>query len=259
MAIILCLLIFLTNSWCFDMCATCFASETPTYFARVLQDDVKLYKSPIDAEDFTNVMFVLPKTYFVQLLDNAGNDFFKAKYKNFYGYVKKDKVMPVVGTPQTPYLDDINFRVFAELSRDMRTSPTTKPNVSNQVVYVPNLSRNLTFFGQIVGDSLIEGRTNVWFYCKYSADKDYYGYVYSDFCDELPTTLPINSEEISYTTAPDFNASQPEKTSIPLENKATGIVIAILSVPACLVVYLILRSSKFISTKQCKQKEITNY
>lgn len=258
MAIILCLLIFLTNSWWFDIGSTCFASETQTYFARILQDNVNLYKSPIEAEDYTNVLFVLPKTYFVQLLDNAGNDFFKAKYKDFYGYVKKDKVMPVVGTPQTPYLNDINFRVFAELSRDMRTYPTTKTN-SSQVVYVPNLSRNLTYFGTVIGDSLIDGRTNVWYYCKYSADKDYYGYIYSDFCDELPKQLPINSEEISYTTEPNFNAIEPEKTSLPLENKATGIVIAILSVPACLVVYLIMQSSKVISTKRAKQKEVTDY
>lgn len=255
MAILLCLLIFLTN----NLGAPCFASQTQTYYARILQDDVCLYKTPIQAEDYTNVLFVLPKTYFVQLLDDAGNDFFKVKYKDFYGYVKKDKVMTVVGTPQTPYLIDTNFRVFAELSRDMRTSPTTKTDSSNQVVYIPNLSRNLTYYGKIIGDSLIEGRTNIWYYCKYSADKDYYGYVYSDFCDELPNQLPINSEEVSYTTAPNFNNTEPEKTALPLENKATGIIIAILSVPACLVVYLIMRSSKVISTKRTKQREITDY
>lgn len=234
-----------------------YASQT--YYARIMQDNVYLYLSPVDADDYTNILFTLPRTYFVQLLDNAGENFFKVKYKDFYGYIKKDKVQAIAGTPQEPYLEDINFRVFAELSRDMRSVPSTKSGTSSQVAYIPNLCRNLTYYGCIVGDSLIDGRTDVWYYCKYSADKDYYGYVYSDFCDEMPKQMPINSENVEYTTAPTFEPETNNQTSLPIQNKTTGIVIAILSIPACLFVYLIMRSSKFSTTKRTKQKEVIDY
>ncbi len=253
MAILICLIVFL----CQVSLPCSFASEV--YYARIMQDETFLYLSPIAVEDSSNVLFILPKTYFVQLLDEAGNDFFKVKYKQFYGYVKKDKVQTVATMPQTPFLDDLNFRVYAELSRDMRSNPTTKNESSSQLVYIPNLSRNLTYYGKIVGDQLIDGRTNIWYYCKYSADKDYYGYIYSDFCDELANPIPINSEEMEYTLAPDFAPKQPEQTSIPIENKTTSIVIAILSIPACLFVYLIMRSSKIATGKRTKQKEVIDY
>ena len=255
MTILLCLLIFFNQ---FTPSAYASDNENETYYARIMQADCQLYLSPVDVNDYTNILFTLPKTYFVQLLDNAGEDFFKVKYLTFYGYVKKEKVQTVVGTPQTPFLADINFRVYAELSRDMRTCPDTKAGVGSQVAYIPNLSRNLTYYGTSTGECLIEGRTNIWYYCKYSADKDYFGYVYSDFCDEI-TPITLNTEEMSYTTAPDFTPKQAEPTALPMKNKTTGIVIAILSVPACLFVYLIARSSKISTTKRTQGKEVIDY
>lgn len=253
MVILICILIILCQ---FNL-PVCYASDV--YYARIMQDDCYLYLAPVEAEDYSNKLFLLQKTYFVQLLDNAGQNFFKVKYKNFYGYVKKEKVQTIAGTPQTPFLTDLSFRVYAELSRDLRSSPSTKTDSSTQIAYIPNLCRNLTFYGKIEGDSLIEGRTKVWYYCKYSADKDYYGYVYSDFCDELQNPLPINSEEVEYTLAPNFEQQQAINTALPIENKTTGIVIAILSVPACLFVYLILRSSKISTIKRTKQNEVIDY
>lgn len=254
MTLVLCLLVLISNC-----CLPVYAGETETFYARIIQDDCNLYISPVDVDDYTNVLFVLPKTYFVQLIDNAGNDFFKVKYKSFFGYVKKDKVQTVVGTPQTPYLDDLNFRVFADLSRDMRSCPSTKNGSANQIVYIPSLSRNLVYYGTISGESLIDGRTDVWYYCKYTAEQDYYGYIYSDFCDELQTPLPSNTETLEYTTAPNFNISQSEQTALPLENKTTGIIIAILSIPACLFVYLLFKSSKIITSKRTNKKEVIDY
>ena len=35
---------------------------------------------------------------------------------------------------------------------------------------------------------------DIWYYCKYTADKDYYGYVYSDFCDEISPFINNNEE-----------------------------------------------------------------
>lgn len=238
------------------------ASTFDTYYARIMYDNVYLYKSPIDVDEYSNIYFSLPRTYFVELLENSNSEFYKVNYLNFSGYVKKEYVQTIVGKPNTPYLENQSFRVYSEQSRDMRSEPSTISGSSSQIIYIPLYSRNLTFYGTIEGERLVDGRTNIWYYCKYSADKDYYGYVYSDFCDEFKLSeIPLNNEQVSYTSEPSFGENNEINTSLPIENKTTAIVIAILTVPALIFVFMILKGGHLISKKenQKQNKEIKDY
>ena len=235
-----------------------YASTGTTYYARIMQDNSYLYKTNVDVDDFSNVYFILPKTYFVELVDETQNGFYKVNYLTFTGYVKKDCVQAIAGTPFTPFLSNINFRVYSEQSRDLRTEPTTISGSSSQVAYIPLMSRNLTYFGTIIGEELIDGRTNVWYYCKYSAEKDYYGYVYSDFCDEL-TPIKENTEEVTYITSPNFNPEPEPLTALPLKNKTTGIIVAVLCIPAGIFLFMIFKTKKIITNPKVKTGEVIDY
>lgn len=232
------------------------ADSIDTFFARVMYDNVYLYKSALDIQDYSNVYFELPRTYFVELIDSHG-DFYQVKYLSFTGYVKKESVQTIVGTPMKPYLNDISFRVYSEQSRSLRIEPTETAGSASLVTYIPLLSRNLTYYGKIVGTSLIQGRTNIWYYCKYTADKDYYGYVYSDFCDEM-TTILENTENVIYRSNPTFESTKIE-TSLPIEDKTTTIIIAILCIPAIIFVFMILKSSVILNKEKRETKEIREY
>lgn len=238
-----------------------YASTYDTYFARVMYDDVYLYKTPVDITTYDNVMFILPRTYFVELTEDANTDFFKANYLNFTGYVKKDQVQTIEGRPQNPYLTDMNFRVFNDLSRDLRSEPTTINGSSTQIAYIPLLCRDLTFYGIIYGETKVEGRTNVWYYCKYTADQEYYGYVYSDYCDEFDyADIPENTEDVTYIPYPEFGkVEENTEVSLPTESKTTTLVIAILCVPALIFVFMILKNSKLMSEKKGSQKEVKDF
>ena len=233
------------------------AAENKTYYAKILFEQVYLYKSPVDHNDITNIYFELPKTYFVELLSKSG-DFYEARYLDFKGYVKKDSVQAVESTPINPFLNNISFRVYAELSQSLRSSPTTQASSSNLIVTIPNLTKNITYFGKVSGECLIEGRTNVWYYCKYTADKDYYGYVYSDFCDEMPPIVS-NTEEITYITNPTFEVQTQSTNTIPITNNAVGIIIGILSVPALIFVFMIMKGTKFLNKEKFKSREVIDY
>ena len=233
------------------------AAENKTYYAKILFEQVYLYKSPVDNNDITNIYFELPKTYFVELLSKSG-DFYEARYLDFKGYVKKDSVQAVESTPINPFLNNISFRVYAELSQSLRSSPTTQTSSSNLIATIPNLTKNITYFGKVSGECLIEGRTNVWYYCKYTADKDYYGYVYSDFCDEMPPIVS-NTEEITYITNPTFEVQTQSTNTIPITNNAVGIIIGILSVPALIFVFLIMKGTKFLNKEKFKSREVIDY
>ena len=237
-----------------------FAENTKTYFAQIMFEQVYIYKTPTNDNSISNIYFEIPKTYFVELLSNANENFYYAKYCNVTGYVKKESVQAVANTPNTPFLDNLNFRVYADLSRNIRTEPNVSSNTSSLVASVPLYSRNLTFYGKILGENLIEGRTNIWYYCKYSADTDYYGYVYSDFCDELPLTFPTNTEEVTYISNPTFKDEYTETnpTSLDLQSNTTAIIIGIITIPALIFVFMILKNKNILS-KQSSSKEIKEY
>lgn len=253
--LVLILIILFSQSTTLPVCA----SSNQTYFARVMFDQVYLYKSPAEINDSSNIFFELPKSYFVELIDSANDDFYKAKYLSFTGYVKKDSVQTIEGIPLSPYLENINFRIYADMSRDLRSEPNLSNGSSSQVAYIPLYTRNITYYGKIIGESLIDGRTNVWYYCKYSADKDYYGYVYSDFCDEMSPILD-NTENVTYLDNPTF---APIKTSnnytIPKNDNRLGIIVGILSIPAVIFLLMIVKGKHILSKERFKDKEVIDY
>lgn len=231
-----------------------YALDEQTYYARILFDQVYFYKSAIDDNSASNIYFELPKSYFVKLTNKHGN-FYEATYQNLTGYVKKDSVQAVANTPSNPFLNNITFRVYAEPSEKIYSQPKS---TSALITQIPPLTKNIQYIGKIDGERLIDGRTNIWYYCKFSADFDYYGYVYSDFCDEMPQ-IPINNEDLKYISNPTFEIASEQVNAIPKDSNLVGIVIGILSIPALVFVLMIMKGTKFISQEKVKRKEIVDY
>jgi len=236
-----------------------YANSNQTYFARVMFDQVYFYKTPYEINDSSNIYFTLPKSYFVELTDLVDNNFYKANYLNFSGYVKKDSVQAIEGIPSSPYLKNINFRVYAELSRDLRTEPNTSNGSSSQVAYIPLYTRNITYIGAITGETLIDGRTDIWYYCKYSADKDYYGYVYSDFCDELSPIIE-NTEQVTYLNNPTFKFDTNKNNyTLSQSDSKLGIIVGILSIPALIFLFMVIKGKHILSKERFNDKEVIDY
>lgn len=252
MTILLLIILFFNSS-----SMVCVASTSEIY-ARVMYDEVYLYKQAGDATS-ENIYFSLPKTYFVKLIDRYDDNFYLAEYKEFTGLVKRSEVKAVSQTPNKPYLEDTSFRVYSEQSQDLRTEPKIISTSSTIVTNIPLLSENLTYYGYIHGDSKIIGRTDIWYYCKYSGDKDYFGYVYSDFCDKFsPNNIPLNTENMNYIDNPTFEKLEKVYSTLPSKSNNIGIIVLILSFPAIIFLYMIMRNAK-IFTKNEKQGEIQDY
>lgn len=234
------------------------ANEVEPCFARIVADDVFFYREP-NENDSKSIYFILPKTYFVKLLSNYDENFYLAEYKQFSGYVKKNEVKAVAETPNSPYFEDTNFRVYAELSRDLRSEPSSISGSSITLANIPLLCNDLTFYGAIHGESKISGRTDVWYYCKFVAEQEYYGYVYSDFCDEFDISqIPLNTENLTFISNPTFEKLEKVPTTLPSKNKNIPIIILILTFPALIFIYLIIKNSRLFSS-QNKQGEIQDY
>ena len=225
----------------------CEASET--YFAQIKRDGVYLYSSAINSPEYS--LFEIPQTYFVELLDDAGTIFYKARYMESTGYIKKDEIACIRGTPVKPHANSISFRIFATSGLELRSSPSsTSP--FNILDTIPFLSTNLIFYGKTYGDESISQKGNLWYYCKYvGGGNSQFGFVYSVFCDSLPT-IAINTEVFEEIPAPNFGSNglpdikEPitDLFSLPIEAQIaiiTGIVLF-----TGVLLYLIIKPSKLV-------------
>ena len=238
----------------FNVTPVVYAEEM--YYARIMFDQVNLYREPKLDESISNIYFELPKTYFVKFLDKANDDFYLAEYNGIRGYVKKDSVRAILGTPSNPYLSNISFRVYAEPSRDMRSYPAIDNSLSQQVIYIPLYSKNIDYISRIKGQELVLNRTNTWYYCRYVSDKEYFGYIYSDFCVEM-TPIYENNENVTYIDNPTFSRIE-ENSSTISDSKLLGIIIAIMAIPTIAFIFLIIRGKHILDYRKNK-KEIIEY
>ena len=211
------------------------ANQKSTFYAKVENDNIYFYSEPID--DQTSKLFILPKSYFVLLTDNANETFYYAQYKDLYGYVKKNEVVPMNGIPQTPYAS-ANFTIMDLDGLAMYATPKfTNNNALTNIEYQTIIS---TYYGQMYGEN-IPDLNEPWYYCKYNKDgTDLYGYVYSTFCYK-ESSIQTNNESFEIITSPIFETSIESDT--PLSEVAMAFIVIGVSLPCLLIIYLLIKPS----------------
>ena len=228
-----------------------------TYFAQIVNEETYIYSSP-SIDENNSEMFLLPKTYFVELLSMANDKYYYAKYKDIYGYVKKDSVQPIVGTPTTPYLTGISFRVFVPSGANLRATPENLGS-TNLIHSISFLETNLEYYGTINGEEAITKKGPIWYYCKYyMSNLTYMGYIYAPLCDCL-STINLNNEEVEFMTG-ELEFEQINKPSgvDGLENLSStsqSLIIIAVSLPCLLFIYLLFKPSSIAKKESKTNKE----
>lgn len=209
----------------------------PEYYGKVMEDNIYLYSQPNDSLE--NTLFEIPKSYFVILQGNAENDFYKAKYKDVTGYIKKEQVSPMNGKPENPHAVS-SFRVFATEGLTLYSRPSSEN--SKDIILVPYLSENIEYYGLCNGEISIPEKDGTWYFCKYSNGKNSYkGYLYSVFCDKL-TKFEENNENFPLITGDLFPI---ENSSIRGLSPAIQVVIILaISLPCAFILFLLIRPTQ---------------
>lgn len=201
------------------------------YYAKIQNENAFFYSNPIDNNE--NMLFKLPNTYFVKLLDEENTNFYYCQYSDQYGYIKKSDVIVMDGTPINPYATS-SFRIFSLEGIGLYSSPYF--NEENKLAEIPYLTDDLTFYGYKIGEQSIPEKSDVWYYCRLNTNS-LYGYVYSVFCDQL-TEIPVNNEYFSIINSPIFgNADSPKG----LSSVAMTFIIIGVSLPCVIVIYLLVK------------------
>lgn len=205
-------------------------AETNSIFAKITSDNTFFYSLP--DENDANILFLLPRTYFVKLLSSEGENFYYAQYDDIFGYIKKSSVKPMNGVPKNPYATS-NFRVFSLEGIGLYKKPSMK---AEKLTDLPYLCQDLIYYGCLTGDHVVPDKSNTWYYAKFT-DTSTFGYVYSVFCDKLPK-FSENSETFDIISSPLFTEDYSNEELSPVA--MTFIIIGV-SLPCLIVLYLLVK------------------
>ena len=222
------------------------ASESgKTYYAKVLSENTHFYSK--SGEIFED-KFILPNSFFVLLIGEE-DEYYQAKYLDLFGYVKKNEVIPMDGTPSNPYPNN-TFRARANGGLEVYSAPRRGATVIGNLDF---LQDGILKYGEITGDELISYSTNKWFYCSFQQNGvTSQGYVFSYYCDH-PVSSSENTEYFSEITGTlDFSPELPANGG--LSDTVTAIIILSVSLPCLIVLYLLLSPAKRRKVKTEKAK-----
>lgn len=221
------------------------AENKQAYYAKVQGTGVNLCSSPSESSP----IFEIPYSYFVKV-DYVVDDYYKVSYKDVEGYVKKDKVKLMNGTPQTPYAN-ATFKLFVPYS--VYQSPN---QTSSKTLEQIDTTMEIEYYGTIQGQQVMSDN-NIWYYsCVTVNGQKYYGYIFSGVTDYL-TTINVNPESFEIVSDNILNSSTTEFKELSTGTKI--MLIVSISVPSVLILYFLIKPSKIMQvTKNRKQVKKEN-
>lgn len=209
-------------------------SQTTTY-AKVLVD-CKLYRNKEMNDVYSNILFVIPESYFVVILESVSDDCFKVQYDRFVGYVKSSTIEIATFVPIVKTLNDITFDIKSTAGTQIWSEPTTKSDIKTTISAG---TKNIKYIAYSFGSVPSDGESNIWYYVYYTPNENstnvFEGYIYSENTtnlSEIVLNLECNPEKISDEVE--------SENLIYISSTIKTIVIAIIVIPIILFLLIIL-------------------
>lgn len=213
-------------------------------YAVVKNNNSYFYRYTLDNPAVNNKYFLLEKSYFVKILENVDDYFYKAEYNGIKGYVKKIDVEFVEEIPENPYLCNITFDVYSGSSVELRTEPSTENGIGSIITTLPSGLKNLNYFGKLTGEESIKGLGNIWIYCSYLTpeNEEIFGYIYSPLTVNL-SPINENSEQLTVVSVNDYF---PLNSLLYLSLSTKNLIIIAITIPSLYIAYLFIKPTKIL-------------
>lgn len=212
-------------------------------YAQVKNSTTLLYRTSQADESLSNTFCYLEESYFVEILSETENNFYKVYYNGVIGYVKKNKVERVSETPKKPYPNNIYFDI-ANNKCYLRSEPKSSEN--NVITTLNANTTSMRYIGKVSGEEAIDFTGSAWYLTEYEGQV---GYVYSGYTENLSTIFP-NVEKVSHLS----NKNALDSMN-PLSNTTCIIVIACILLPCLFIMLLMFKPKKAKARVKTKYKE----
>lgn len=212
-------------------------SAEDSIFGKVKNSEVYFYSSLSTSSG----LFKLPYSYFVSVISVEG-EFYQVTYKDLIGFVKKEDVTLMRGTPNTPYLN-------SSFSNYVAYSLYESPNTASTSLVMLEEDSVLSFYGEMEGEE-VSSRGNTWYYASTNSNGNILrGYIYSEVV-ATPPEITVNSETFEEVSEDALASNSPTSFS----NLSTGtkvLLIIAITVPSIFILFFLVKKP----TKQKKKSE----
>lgn len=244
--IILCFCLLILGTAVLATAGSSSANAALTY-ALIIKEEAYLYRTVDASDNIENRYFLLPRTYFVQVLQtDAAYGIYKVRYKDIEGYVKSDSVEIKDYTPKSIYPPDVMLKISIEGSSVYLRSRPDHTGV-NVLDSIPSNAAALTYYNVAKGSVALSGSGNeVWYYINYRVgeDSNLRGYIYSAYII-IETTFSASNDTTALIPSPE-ELPKPPVTSDPGNEDLLLMVMLIISscIPVLVIVYLMYKKQK---------------
>ena len=239
--------------------AICDNANAKTYsgYAKVL-DGCVLYKDAGLSSAAQGVIFEIPESYFVYILEEVSNEILKVQYGKFVGFVKASMVVRSTFVPVVKTLDGVTCDIKSTAGTQVWSSPSSNSRV---LTTISAGTKNISYIAKCVGDVPTGGQSNVWFYVSYTPEFNstnvYEGYVYSENVTNL-SSIFLNTESNPEV----LNESDKSENVIFISSSIKTVLIVLIAIPIIVLILIILYklSKKYLkNTNKSQFDEKYNY
>lgn len=215
------------------------AENEKPFYAKIQTSGVNFCSSPSEA----SALFEIPVSYFVEV-ESVVDDYYKARYDDLWGFVKKEKVSLMDGIPQSPFAA-ASFRAFVPYYLHQSTSQ----NSSSLANITPEMT--LKFYGSKFGEQ-VTSTSNLWHYVSVSqGEQTVFGYIFSSLVDPQPKPAQ-NTETFNVVGEDVLSTPTTEFTSLSVGTKV--ILIVAIGVPSLLILYFLIKPTKIMQLSKSKKR-----
>ncbi|HEY8443791.1 MAG TPA: SH3 domain-containing protein [Clostridia bacterium] len=212
-------------------------AASPLGYGLIVESNSILYRNPVDTNASDNLYFYLPETYFVEVLEQVDQVFYKVRYDDIIGYVKFSAINIKDYEPASKFPTNLFLTVSGDITANIRALPDT----SSEIVASLPSGANLQYYNKIKGQELKAG-SHYWYYVKIqNGAQTKYGYIYEEYVDvqnEILIPNDISPKPVKPINDPDEKLNQ-------TYNFWTQLLIAIaICVPVVFFIYLIFKPRK---------------
>lgn len=215
------------------------AAATKEY--ALIGDNCLLYRTADTSTALTNVYFLLPADYFIEIVATEG-EFYRCIYDDLSGYIKKTTAAKVTYTPKSLYPVDQVLRLNNDgAAVNVRSVPEAAAEYI--VGTIPAAANSFKFYNYTTGAQIVPA-IDKWYYVSYkNGDAVIRGYVYSAYV-LVEKDIPENDTSAAVIINPDGEDPAGEEKD-PLIDKIMQIVVIVaIAIPAVFIVYLLFKKQK---------------
>lgn len=207
----------------------------------LIGENCLLFRTADASETVSNVYFLLPADYFVEITGSEG-EFYRCAYDDLTGYVKKTAAQKVTYTPKSIYPSDQVLKLNNDGSPvNVRSVPEAAAEYI--VGSIPAAAGSFKFYNYTSGAQIVPS-IDKWYFISYkSGDAVIRGYVYSAYV-LVEKDIPENDISAAIVQEPG-GEDPPDGDDSLLNDKIMQVVVVIaIAIPAIFIVYLLFKKQK---------------